>query len=147
MNSLAQVQTLYSFLRPCVLRRLKSDVEKNLPSKEEILVEIELTKMQKRIYRAVYERNFSFLTANKKSEGKRQMTALRNISMQLRKVCQHPYLLDSIEGDELEAMQTMLKAGDQLTQDAIMERLVSASGKFLLIDKVRESRRHTQTRA
>jgi SNF2 family DNA or RNA helicase len=38
-------------------RRLKGDVEKSLPPKEETLVEVELTSLQKRYYRAVYDRN------------------------------------------------------------------------------------------
>jgi chromodomain-helicase-DNA-binding protein 7 len=135
MNSLEQVRTLYTFLRPVVLRRLKSDVESKLPSKEEVLIEIQLSRLQKKYYRAVYERNFSFLT-KQRGDGVRQHKTLNNLSMQLRKVCQHPFLLDDVEQEEVEQMRQQLKPGEQLTHDHVMERLVSASGKFLLLDKL-----------
>jgi chromodomain-helicase-DNA-binding protein 7 len=45
-----------------MLRRLKEDVEKSLAPKEETIVEVELTNMQKKYYRGILERNFSFLT-------------------------------------------------------------------------------------
>ena len=135
MNTLEQVTKLYHSLRPYVLRRLKSDVEKSLPPKEEILVECSLTRVQKKYYRAVYERNFKFL--HRKSDGVRHTNSLINISMQLRKISQHPYLMEGCEHEELLALQKSLGGPTkQLTQDAIMEKLVSSSGKFLLLDKL-----------
>ena len=43
-------------------RRLKGDVEKSLPGKEETLVEVELTQLQKRYYKAIFEKNVAFLS-------------------------------------------------------------------------------------
>jgi SNF2 family DNA or RNA helicase len=40
-----------------ILRRLKEDVEKSVPPKEETLIEVELTLAQKQYYRALYEKN------------------------------------------------------------------------------------------
>ena len=40
---------------------MKEDVEKSLPPKEEIIIEVALTTIQKQFYRAVYERNTTFL--------------------------------------------------------------------------------------
>jgi SNF2 family DNA or RNA helicase len=40
---------------------VKEDVEKSLPPKEEIIIEVALTTIQKQFYRAVYERNTTFL--------------------------------------------------------------------------------------
>ncbi len=57
-----QVQKLQALLKPMMLRRLKEDVEKSLAPKEETIVEVELTNMQKKYYRGILERNFSFLT-------------------------------------------------------------------------------------
>jgi len=145
MRSVEQVTKLYHSLRPYVLRRLKSDVEKSLPAKEEILVEIELTRVQKKYYRAVYERNFKFLTNESSSSG-RHTNSLINVAMQLRKVCQHPYLMEGCEQNELAALSATLPAGSRgsrtLTQDAIMEKLVSCSGKFILLDKLLPKLKH-----
>lgn len=62
LKSDEQVQKLQALLKPMMLRRLKEDVEKSLAPKEETIVEVELTNMQKKYYRGILERNFSFLT-------------------------------------------------------------------------------------
>jgi SWI/SNF-related matrix-associated actin-dependent regulator of chromatin subfamily A member 5 len=43
------VQQLHKLLRPFLLRRLKSDVEKGLPPKKEILLKIGLSELQVRV--------------------------------------------------------------------------------------------------
>jgi len=35
--------------------------ERSIPTKEEIIIDIELTTLQKKYYRAIYERNLGFL--------------------------------------------------------------------------------------
>jgi chromodomain-helicase-DNA-binding protein 7 len=62
LKSETQVQKLQALLKPMMLRRLKEDVEKSIAPKEETIVEVELTNMQKKYYRAILERNFSFLS-------------------------------------------------------------------------------------
>src|SRR3546814_1565719 len=56
-----QVAQLHNTLKPYLLRRVKEDVEKSLPPKEETIIEVALTPMQKQFYRAIYEKNTSFL--------------------------------------------------------------------------------------
>lgn len=61
--------------------------------------------MQKKYYRAVYEKNTDILiglagNANKKKkegEGKTKVISLMNVGMQLRKCCNHPFLLEGVE--------------------------------------------------
>ena len=53
-----QVNKLQAILKPMMLRRLKEDVEKNLAPKEETIIEVELTNIQKKYYRAILEKNF-----------------------------------------------------------------------------------------
>ena len=62
MQSDGQVVKLQALLKPLMLRRMKEDVEKSLKPKEETIVEVELTNIQKKYYRAILERNFSFLS-------------------------------------------------------------------------------------
>lgn len=78
-------------LKPMMLRRLKEDVEKSLAPKEETIVEVELTNIQKRYYRAILERNFSFLA---KGGSTANIPNLMNTMMELRKCCNHPYLIN-----------------------------------------------------
>ena len=64
------VSTLHSILKPFLLRRLKSDVEYNLPPKKEYVLYAPLTEKQKSVYEAVVKRSLRrFLI-----EGKQQST-------------------------------------------------------------------------
>lgn len=45
-----QVMKLHDMLAPHMLRRMKSDVMKDLPSKSEFIVRVELSPMQKYVY-------------------------------------------------------------------------------------------------
>ncbi|POM78790.1 Chromodomain-helicase-DNA-binding protein, partial [Phytophthora palmivora] len=55
LHEAQQVADLHKMLKPYLLRRVKEDVEKSLPPKEETIVEVELTPVQKQWYRAIYE--------------------------------------------------------------------------------------------
>jgi len=124
MKSKERVDKLHEEIRPYILRRLKEDVEHSVPPKEETLIEVELTVAQKQYYRALYEKNVKFLHKNKKKalDG----PSLNNLAMQLRKCCNHLFLLNGVE-EEFRAKQKDLAEGDFLTQ---------ASGKLVLLDKL-----------
>jgi chromodomain-helicase-DNA-binding protein 7 len=109
-----QVENLHKKLGPYLLRRMKEDVELSIPHKEETLIELELTIVQKTYYRAILERNRDFLS---KGGAKAK---LMNIMMEQRKVCNHPYLLEGAE-DQI--------TKDLTTDQAISERLISSSSK------------------
>ena len=66
IKSKEHVDKLHETIRPYMLRRLKEDVEKSVPPKEEIIIEVELTTVQKKYYRALYEQNLKFLHRGKK---------------------------------------------------------------------------------
>ena len=53
IKSKDRVDELHETIRPYILRRLKEDVEKSVPPKEETLIEVELTVLQKQYYRAL----------------------------------------------------------------------------------------------
>ncbi|KAG2597605.1 hypothetical protein PVAP13_5KG237900 [Panicum virgatum] len=85
------VQQLHKVLRPFLLRRLKSDVEKGLPPKKETILKVGMSQMQKQYYRALLQKDLEVINAG--GERKR----LLNIAMQLRKCCNHPYLFQGAE--------------------------------------------------
>lgn len=58
----SQVERLHTELKPFLLRRMKEDVETSLAPKEETIIEVELTVLQKQYYRAIYEQNTEFLS-------------------------------------------------------------------------------------
>ncbi|MGM5143005.1 SNF2-related protein, partial [Escherichia coli] len=60
LSDAQQVKELHNVLKPYLLRRVKEDVEKSLPPKEETIIEVALTPIQKKYYKAIYERNTFF---------------------------------------------------------------------------------------
>lgn len=122
LQSQEQVVELQKKIAPFILRRVKEDVEKSIPPKEETIIEVELTRVQKQYYRAIYERNRSYLYMGV-SGG---LPSLINIQMQLRKCCNHPFLIKGVEDREVEG----------LTQEEALEKMLHASGKYLLLSKL-----------
>ncbi|NWU88793.1 CHD8 protein, partial [Upupa epops] len=127
-----QVQKLQALLKPMMLRRLKEDVEKNLAPKQETIIEVELTTIQKKFYRAILEKNFSFLA---KGVGHSNMPNLLNTMMELRKCCNHPYL---INGAEEKIIAELRDSWPQAvaTGELQLQALVRSAGKLVLIDKL-----------
>uniref|UniRef100_A0A8C9L544 DNA helicase n=1 Tax=Pavo cristatus TaxID=9049 RepID=A0A8C9L544_PAVCR len=83
-----QIKKLHDMLGPHMLRRLKADVFKNMPSKTELIVRVELSPMQKKYYKYILTRNFEALNAR----GGGNQVSLLNVVMDLKKCCNHPYL-------------------------------------------------------
>ncbi|KAL0955645.1 hypothetical protein HGRIS_001875 [Hohenbuehelia grisea] len=88
-ETMQRVSKLHTVLRPYLLRRLKRDVEKELPSKYEHLVLCPLSKRQRFLYDEFMSRAH---TRDALESGVYQKIA--NILMQLRKVCNHPDLFE-----------------------------------------------------
>uniref|UniRef100_A0A2K6DPF6 SNF2 related chromatin remodeling ATPase 1 n=1 Tax=Macaca nemestrina TaxID=9545 RepID=A0A2K6DPF6_MACNE len=111
------VERLHAVLKPFLLRRIKTDVEKSLPPKKEIKIYLGLSKMQREWYTKILMKDIDVLN----SSGKMDKMRLLNILMQLRKCCNHPYLFDGAE------------PGPPYTTD---EHIVSNSGKMVVLDKL-----------
>lgn len=113
------VQQLHRVLRPFLLRRVKSDVEKSLLPKKEVNLYIGMSEMQVRWYKKILEKDIDAVNG---AAGKRESkTRLLNIVMQLRKCCNHPYLFEGAE------------PGPPYTTD---EHLVYNAGKMVMLDKI-----------
>jgi chromodomain-helicase-DNA-binding protein 7 len=139
-----QVNELHSLLKPYLLRRVKDDVEKSLPPKEETILEVSLTPIQKTYYKAIYERNTSFLYKGAKPSN---APSLMNVMMELRKCCNHPYLVKGAEERILadagakfkEASTDNAMSGDSIPSEStnlFAEQLVKSSGKMVLMEKL-----------
>lgn len=115
-------------LRPRLLRRMKEDVEKSIPQKEETIVWVELTKDQRAFYKAIFENNVASLL---KGSSSGNLPNLRNVAMELRKVCNHPFLCDGLEDSLLSKYG--LKHGQSHVPADILQ---NSSGKMVLVDKL-----------
>ncbi|OXB57334.1 hypothetical protein ASZ78_011754 [Callipepla squamata] len=123
-----QVKKLQSILKPMMLRRLKDDVEKNLAPKQETIIEVELTNIQKKYYRAILEKNFSFLS---KGANQHNMPNLINTMMELRKCCNHPYLINDFQ------LQAMIQAAGKLVLiDKLLPKLIAGGHKVLIFSQM-----------
>jgi chromodomain-helicase-DNA-binding protein 1 len=120
----AGVQRLHQALGPHLLRRVIKDVEKSLPPKNERILRVPMTPLQKQYYKWILTRNFKEL--NKSSKGS-QVTLL-NIIMDLKKCCNHPFLFESAR----ENYNTIPMEGG----GSAVDRLVVTSGKMVLLDKL-----------
>ena len=123
-----QVAQLHSLLKPFLLRRVKEDVEKSLPPKEETIIEVSLTAVQKQFYRAIYERNTESLFKEVKAS---QAPSLMNVMMELRKCCNHPYLNRGVEQLILQEIPP-----EKQTRTNLHNQMVNSSGKLVLLDKL-----------
>ncbi|KAK4311657.1 hypothetical protein Pmani_016856 [Petrolisthes manimaculis] len=119
-----QIKKLHDLLGPHMLRRLKADVLKDMPSKSEFIIRVELSPLQKKYYKYILTRNFEALN----SRGGGQQVSLLNIVMDLKKCCNHPYLFPAASEEA-----PKLPNGMYLTKD-----LVKASGKFVLLESMLE---------
>ncbi|XP_063041546.1 chromodomain-helicase-DNA-binding protein 4a isoform X2 [Engraulis encrasicolus] len=117
-----QIKKLHDMLGPHMLRRLKADVFKHMPSKTELIVRVELSPMQKKYYKFILTRNFEALN----TRGGGNQVSLLNVVMDLKKCCNHPYLFPAA-AMEAPKMPNGMYEGTALTKSA---------GKLLLLHKM-----------
>uniref|UniRef100_A0A4W6FKL3 Chromodomain helicase DNA binding protein 4a n=1 Tax=Lates calcarifer TaxID=8187 RepID=A0A4W6FKL3_LATCA len=117
-----QIKKLHDMLGPHMLRRLKADVFKHMPSKTELIVRVELSPMQKKYYKFILTKNFEALN----TKGGGNQVSLLNVVMDLKKCCNHPYLFPAA-AMEAPKMPNGMYDGQALTK---------AAGKLLLLQKM-----------
>jgi len=82
-ETLLIINRLHQVLRPFLLRRVKKEVESELPDKVENVLKVDLSSWQRALYDKIHARTYI---------GSGRIKNLNNSVMQLRKVCNHPYL-------------------------------------------------------
>ena len=120
-ESLLVIRRLHKVLRPFLLRRLKKDVEKDLPDKQERVVKCRFSALQAKLYKQLMIHNKLAVTDGK--GGRTGMRGLSNMLMQLRKLCNHPFVFEPVE----DQMNPGRGTNDLLWRTA---------GKFELLDRV-----------
>lgn len=85
-----QVSKLHKVIRPYLLRRLKADVEKQMPSKYEHIELCRLSKRQRQLYDG-----FISLTETRETLASGNYFSIIDCLMKLRKVCNHPDLFET----------------------------------------------------
>ena len=120
-EQLLVIRRLHKVLRPFLLRRLKKDVEKDLPDKQEKVIKCRFSALQAKLYKQLVTHNKMSVSDGK--GGTKGMRGLSNMLMQLRKLCNHPFVFEEVE--------TQMNP-DKLTNDLLWR----TAGKFELLDRV-----------
>jgi ATP-dependent helicase STH1/SNF2 len=140
-EALLIIRRLHKVLRPFLLRRLKKDVESELPDKVEKVIKVKMSALQTQLYKQMKKYKmiadgrekggyvadsllllfFSLADCGIRKPG--GIKGLSNELMQLRKICQHPFLFDSVE-------DRMNPTGH------INDTLVRTSGKVELLSRI-----------
>ncbi|XP_058763743.1 probable ATP-dependent DNA helicase CHR12 [Vicia villosa] len=108
------IRRLHQVIRPFILRRKKAEVEKFLPGKSQVILKCDMSAWQKVYYQQVTDVGRVGL-----DNGCGKSKSLQNLTMQLRKCCNHPYLF----------------VGNYDIYNR-KEEIVRASGKFELLDRL-----------
>ncbi|KAJ3554645.1 hypothetical protein NM688_g2999 [Phlebia brevispora] len=120
------IKELHNRLRPYFLRRVKSEVLE-LPPKNEVIVPVSMSALQKEVYRSILSQNLDLLqslaqtAAGTKINAAVKKSNMNNMLMQLRKCLQHPYLVSR----EIEPTG--------LAPTEAHEKLIGASAKLLFL--------------
>ncbi|XP_053283017.1 chromodomain-helicase-DNA-binding protein 2 [Pleuronectes platessa] len=113
-------QSLHKVLEPFLLRRVKKDVEKSLPAKVEQILRVDMSAQQKQFYKWILTRNYRALSRGNRGSS----SGFLNIVMELKKCCNHSFLIRQPEDADTE------------TQQEHLQSLVKGSGKLVLLDKL-----------
>ncbi|CAD6891549.1 unnamed protein product [Tilletia laevis] len=126
-EALLIIKRLHKVLRPFLLRRLKKDVESELPDKVEKVLKVPMTLLQLKMTQFMRKHKFipggDDIGPNGKPVPMHGNKGLQNKLMQLRKVCNHPYVFPAVE-DLLNP--TKLTGPD----------IYRVCGKFELLDRI-----------
>ncbi|KAJ2754990.1 ATP-dependent DNA helicase Snf21 [Coemansia pectinata] len=126
-EQLLVIKRLHKVLRPFLLRRLKKDVEVDLPDKVEHVVRCSMSAVQSRLYHQMLKFGTLFRGVQMDSSGKlsarKSHASFNNTIMQLRKICNHPFVFEQVES--------------RINPTSVTDSLIYRSaGKFELLDRV-----------
>uniref|UniRef100_A0A674D196 SWI/SNF related BAF chromatin remodeling complex subunit ATPase 4 n=1 Tax=Salmo trutta TaxID=8032 RepID=A0A674D196_SALTR len=124
------IRRLHKVLRPFLLRRLKKEVEAQLPEKVEYVIKCDMSALQRVLYRHMQAKGVLLTDGSEKDKkGKGGTKTLMNTIMQLRKICNHPYMFQQIE----ESFSEHLGFSGGIVSGLDLYR---ASGKFEVLDRI-----------
>lgn len=127
-DNLEMVQKLHKILKPFLLRRTKQEADRSLPPKKEVHLFVGLTETQVNLYRSI-------LAGRTVNDDKKFYV---NLLMQLRKVCNHPYLFDGVEEEGLPELgpHIIQNSGKMIILDKLCEKLKKEKRQVLIFSQM-----------
>ncbi|XP_020911146.1 transcription activator BRG1 [Exaiptasia diaphana] len=124
------IRRLHKVLRPFLLRRLKKEVESQLPDKVEYVIKCDMSLLQRILANHMHKKGVLLTDGSEKDKkGKGGTKTLMNTIMQLRKICNHPFMFQPIE----ESIAEHLGFPSGIVHGPDVFRV---AGKFELLDRV-----------
>jgi len=121
------INRLHELLRPFMLRRVKSAVMGQLPTKVEKVLKCELSGYQRMLYKDI---------TNKCLRSKGITTSMNNILMHLRKCCNHPFLFQDSYAIDYSIISS---SGKMELLDRILPKLKAAGHRILLFSQMTQA--------
>uniref|UniRef100_W5UIK8 Chromodomain-helicase-DNA-binding protein 1-like protein n=1 Tax=Ictalurus punctatus TaxID=7998 RepID=W5UIK8_ICTPU len=139
VNAYADVQTqssqakeLHRVLQPFLLRRVKAEVETELPKKVELVVYHGMSAVQKKYYKAILMKDLDVFRSDQGINNR-----LLNVLMQLRKCVNHPYLFNGVEPEPFEMGEHLVEASGKLSLlDSMLAHLLEEGHRVLLFSQM-----------
>ncbi|KAK1287303.1 Chromatin structure-remodeling complex protein SYD [Acorus calamus] len=129
-EELLVIRRLHHVIRPFLLRRKKDEVEKFLPGKTQVILKCDLSAWQKVYYQQVTDLGRVGL-----GSGTGKSKSLQNLSMQLRKCCNHPYLFVG-DYDMYRKYEIIRSSGKFELLDRLLPKLHKAGHRVLLFSQM-----------
>lgn len=127
-NQEQYIKELQAKVQPFILRRLKKDVEKSLPSKTERILRVELSDLQTEYYKNIITKNYLALNAGNTNKG--SQISLLNVMSELKKASNHPYLFDGVED------RVLHNANLTHSRDNVLRGIIMSLGKMVLLEQL-----------
>ncbi|KZT58360.1 hypothetical protein CALCODRAFT_243762 [Calocera cornea HHB12733] len=138
-----KIKKLHTELKPYFLRRIKED-ELDLPARNEVIVPLSMSTLQKEVYRGLLSRNAELIgqiigniSASTMKNAHIKKGNLNNLLMELRKCLQHPYLvshdLEPKGISEAELHRALVEASTKLVFLKSMLRQLKDRGHRVLL--------------
>ncbi|KAL6970393.1 hypothetical protein U1Q18_030093 [Sarracenia purpurea var. burkii] len=124
------IRRLHHVIRPFILRRKKDEVEKYLPGKSQVILKCDMSAWQKLYYQQVTDVGRVGLNT-----GSGKSKSLQNLSMQLRKCCNHPYLFVG-EYNMWHKVEIFRASGKFELLDRLLPKLHRAGHRVLLFSQM-----------
>lgn len=132
------IDRLHKVLRPFLLRRVKSEVDIGLPPKTETTLYIGMSQLQKEWYTKILMKDIDAINSAMGNNSGSTKTRLSNILVQLRKVCNHPYLFPGSEpGPPYEDGPHLYQnSGKMVLLDKLLKRLKENGSRVLIFSQM-----------
>lgn len=134
---------LHLMLQPYFLRRTKLQVLKFLPAKNEVIVPVTMTSLQRELYKTILSKNAELmrLVMSRASAGKAiqnyNNTSLGNVLQQIRKILSHPFIyspdIEEKLDDERQSLINLTNACAKLQLLKVLLPELKARGHRVLI--------------